>query len=496
MSFAGQLYFLLMSLVSGLVIARLIGPGSLGLFNLTRTLCEGISLFTKAGFDLGVVRYLGERQGDSDRSTPVLVTRRVVMLVFLLGLVPLVIAASGGAQFLERHVYQLDGFGLALIVMAIAIPFMTLVQVLGGVFRGFLRIAPRVWMELLLQPTLRLMFFLCFGVFLAGLWSVIWATVLSFAVAAIGMTVWARRTVLSLPATNGEGTLSSWPEVGRIGKYSIVLGMSVLMAFVVSRADILLLGGSVSASVLGQYAAAQMLVSLLGTFNLALAQAAAPLVARMGREGDISALSLLLHQHSRWVAITTVPFFLVLVFFGDDIVGLLGSGFVSPEPIIPVLAASQLVNAMFSSAGYTLSMTGRHVLELRIMAVGAVANVALNIVLIPRFGVLGAALAALAGAIIANGLRTRAVTSVYGVSPIGSDVLRPVFLCVVTFVSVSWLGFLLVPSGGLSLAAICSMVSMILYVTGLYAYGLTGTDRDAISRLFRSMRRARPLPIQ
>ncbi len=67
------------SFVSGLVIARAIGPAGYGLFVLVRDLCHTASLLTTFGLDLGLVRWVAEGKDRPD------VARGFILFSLLLG---------------------------------------------------------------------------------------------------------------------------------------------------------------------------------------------------------------------------------------------------------------------------------------------------------------------------------------------------------------------------------------------------------------------------
>lgn len=83
----------------------------------------------------------------------------------------------------------------------------------------------------------------------------------------------------------------------------------------------------------------------------------------------------------------------VLLVGGDRLLGAFGSGFLAARPVLGLLILGQVVNAFCGPTGVLLSMTGRQRLASRALWLGAIVNVILNVLLIPRYGVTGAALA-------------------------------------------------------------------------------------------------------
>lgn len=481
-SFAGQIYQLILSLVSGLVIARLIGPAAYGTFNLARTLCDAASLVTKGGFDIGIVRFLGERPGDLRAPDTLTTCRRVLLVIAIIGLIPAVLILGGGGTLLERYVFNHNDFGRVLGAMALAIPFMSLLQVAGGMFRGHLRLMPRILTELVLQPSLRLILFLACFALGWRLWAVVWGTLLSYILSASLIVLWASRTILasdSLPVQRHDTQSST---VAGIARYSTGIAFSVLMAMLLTRLDTFVLGHFANATILGQYAIAQMVAGLLGTFNIALAQAAAPVIADLGRRDARGEMAVVLHQHARWVAIMTAPAFFALVVYGNDVVAMLGPEYAMHGPTVAILAAGQMLLALLSSAGYTLSMTGRQLSELRLLSIAAAATFLAQTVLIPRFGVSGAAWGTLGGIALANVMRSLLVRRLYNVWPLDIDALRPMLIAGLLFAASRWgLDTLTTnPSPVYTLTAIA--IALLAYGLLTMTIGLGTPDRMALAR--------------
>jgi O-antigen/teichoic acid export membrane protein len=63
------------------------------------------------------------------------------------------------------------------------------------------------------------------------------------------------------------------------------------------------------------------------------------------------------------------------------------------RPALLILAGGQLINALAGSVGLLMAMTGHQVESSIVLAVSAGLNVGLNYLLIPRYGLVGAALA-------------------------------------------------------------------------------------------------------
>lgn len=482
----GMVFQLMISFVSGMIVARVIGPAAYGVFSLARTWCETANLFTKAGFDTGVVRYLGAHPDRSHDGTRELLLRRMLWVVFALGSVPFVVLLLGGAHWLEASVYRYADFAMVLTVMALSLPFMAVLQVLGGMFRGVLRIAPRVACELILQPGARLLIIVVLFVLGFELGAVVAGTVVSFVLAAAVLFIIARNSFLKkTPVVADTPGQASWSGLLEVSKYSLVIALTTIVAGLLNRADLMFLGYYVSDADVGRYAVVQTIVVLIALFNGALNQFVAPLIARAYAAGDLAALRVLIQRHSRWVALSTFPIFVVIATFGDRLMLVFGESYVVHWSVVALLALVQFLVALFSSAGFLLSMTGRHKAELYTMALGLVFNIILCLLLIPRWGLIGAAAATCIAMAGANLLRAAQVFSAFRISSIGRDALRPLLIggvltavMLLAMQAIAW-------DHGLLEATVYSGAFTAAYALLVLRFGLVAEDRVLASAVLQ-----------
>jgi O-antigen/teichoic acid export membrane protein len=136
--------------------------------------------------------------------------------------------------------------------------------------------------------------------------------------------------------------------------------------------------------------------ALFIAFGLAAVNAIiTPRVSRLYAAGDhdgMQHLIALATQLKFWSSLCAI---LVLVFFGKNILALFGEEFLTGYGVLLILAASQLVLAAVGPVDVLLSITGHQDYCVRVFALALLATIFLNLVLVPRFGMIGAATAVL-----------------------------------------------------------------------------------------------------
>ena len=100
--------------------------------------------------------------------------------------------------------------------------------------------------------------------------------------------------------------------------------------------------------------------------------------------------------------VTALPVVVAIVIFPEWLMSLFGAAFESASVPLVILAIGQLINAATGSVAYILMMTGHEVCYRRATIVAAVVNVVLGIILIPKYGAIGAAISTSASVACVN----------------------------------------------------------------------------------------------
>jgi O-antigen/teichoic acid export membrane protein len=418
---AGTGYHQGISFLSGLIVARVIGASEYGIFSLARSLVEVTGILTRLGLERGLQRFFGETSAGCNSALRAVVLRQVRTLAGTLALLPVAAIAVGLGHVLEQHVYPYHRFAEVLLCLALALPFTTDLAVLGGAYRGVLKLPPAVLADCVLLPTIRLATIVV--LFLAGwrLWAVVAGTVLASLVA------WAFLALRARVDFRGDADAPaqprSWDEAFRVVGYSSVLAITLLVATLTASMDVLMLGHFTTAADVGQYSLVKMLLLLMGVCATAFTTGLGALVAERHFRGDLDGMVRVISVSTRWIALVTVPVFAIFLFWGAQLTQLFGPSFAVSQSVVSWLAASQFVFVIFGTAGWALSMTGRHMLELKIMSAALVLATFLCWIAIPLFGQLGAAVAMCTSWALANLARALVVRHSSGAFPFGREIV-------------------------------------------------------------------------
>jgi O-antigen/teichoic acid export membrane protein len=183
------------------------------------------------------------------------------------------------------------------------------------------------------------------------------------------------------------------------------------------RSDVIMIGMFRGTEEAGQYVAAMHVASLI-SFALFSANAIlAPLISELYHAGRLEDLQRMLRWAAGGIALCCIPLGLALLFLGSWLLGWWGPSFVQGKGALDVLILGWLVNALAGPVGFMMSMTGEHRRASVVSAVAACLNLCLNAMLIPRFGIYGAAVATTITFCAWNCVLYVMVLQIHGISP-------------------------------------------------------------------------------
>jgi O-antigen/teichoic acid export membrane protein len=157
--------------------------------------------------------------------------------------------------------------------------------------------------------------------------------------------------------------------------------------------DLMMLGGYVDNQHLALYRIAAEIGRTVYGVRYSFSNVYAPLVARYTLENNHAGLQDSYTKLSRWISILAVPVVAIIVLCQAQLLWLVNPSFDGGASFLWLLLIGPLLACATGLSGNILVMTGHHVWNLSNSALLLVTLVGLNLVLIPRHGMVGASLA-------------------------------------------------------------------------------------------------------
>jgi O-antigen/teichoic acid export membrane protein len=172
--------------------------------------------------------------------------------------------------------------------------------------------------------------------------------------------------------------------------YTIIFtSMSILLY---TQADIWILGMFTSTESVGIYGIAAKLVILVYFPMVAFGAVIPSLISSIHFSGDLQELRRVVRESTRWILSIAMPIILILLLEGNYILHYCyGAEFEAGYIVLVILTIGQMIKAGSGMVGILFQMTGGHKIYMKVNIIWGILNVALNLLLIPRYGMLGAA---------------------------------------------------------------------------------------------------------
>ena len=414
-----------LQLVYQILLGRALGTVGFGLYSLGFTIVDVLKQFSLLGLQNGVMRFGPVHLEDGDWSS----LRRCFAIshAAVLGSgVIVAIALFAGAATVAGSWLGEPSLVRPLQLFAIALPlyaWMILAQYWAWALK---RVDLDVLLMDLLQPAVAILAVsVALGLGL-GLPVMVAAWAGSCAVTAGTSWVVFRRILAAFPAADPK----EYPvrELFRVSLPILFVGFSYIL---MGHVDKLMIAHFRGPAAVGLYTAAFRLSRQLGIIQGAMAPVFAPLVSALAHKKSDREMKHVYQLVTRWILLVSLPIVLVSVFVGDWLLRLFGREFQGAWGILIVLLAGQVLNLAGGVAMQFLQMTGEQDRDLRIILAGLGANIVLNLVMITRWGAMGAAGAtAIAfGAISLS--RVVAVGRRFGIWPLSRPCVKPVIAALV-----------------------------------------------------------------
>ena len=375
----------LLGTITTMVLARWLGPARFGGF---KFLFAFIYFFQTVN-DLGINTTLVRDLSKSPERTRELV-QHTLGLKLLLSMVSLGLAWAAAMLWpgLTREVrWSVAIFALILPVQAMTLPIVTL--------HARVLIARASLIEIVNRAAgfTGMMIAVLLG---RGLIAVTGALVLGEIAGLLTVLALTRPFVTPRPAFGR----ALWMDVLRA---SIPLGMTGLLVSLVNRLDFLmlqLLGGDRGLEAVGYYGTAYQVTGVLERLPLFVMTTLYPVMSRLAAS-DPAGLAALYRRSLRNFSLIAVPMVAGVMLCAPLAVRVLGGERFAPA-IAPLRILIWSTGCLYPAivAGNLLIAMGRPQLNLRVWLVATPVNIALNLVLIPRFGASGAALSTVASFLI------------------------------------------------------------------------------------------------
>jgi O-antigen/teichoic acid export membrane protein len=418
----GAVAYALFTFFFAVAVGRGLGTAQAGVFFEAIAVLTVLSTLTQLGADTGLVRAIPRLtmfgRLDQLRAHLAVALAPVLVASFAVGAALVVLAP----QLSEAIVHGTDEHAAVpyLRVFGVVLPFMTLSRVLLSAARALGAQLPFVLVENVGKGALRLL--LAVAVLGTGAGATALAVVTWGVPTAVGfvLSIW----IVVVLVRRREASAAVFERVPpgkalyrEFWKFSGPFAVAASLQTTLIWLDIILVGALASAHDAGVYAAATRYVAL-GTVALqAVVLVLGPQFSMLIASGERDRLRAVYQTGTAWLTAVSWPFFLTLVVFAPTFLAPFGQDFRAGQTALVILGLAMLPTFTTGPVGILMLMEGRSRRNLATTCLSAATNIGLNVLLIPRYGIEGAAIAVASGILVGRSIMFAQVWSLTRLNP-------------------------------------------------------------------------------
>jgi O-antigen/teichoic acid export membrane protein len=380
------------------VLGRVLGAEAAGIYFICFTTATIAATIGRVGLDNALVRFIAADVSHG-RWTEARRHHRTAVAICVACSSLIAVIIFFGSDVLSRDVFLDERVNAPMRVMALAIVPLSLSVLVSRSLLGLSLIRDSI-LAFSILPT---------GIALAGTWLLASSWGVDGAIAAYliavtaaflyGWIAW-NRALAGRPSTSEANNAASPTMVLLTSGAPLLIG--ALLQLSIQMSGTLMLGAWSDKTQVGVFAVAWRTAALISFALLAINTIAQPKFAALFARREMEALAASARKVTMLMTVCAAPIFLVFVLAPRFVMGIFGSEFAVGGSTLQVLAIGQFFNVVSGSVGILLMMSG-HEREYRDSQIATAAVVVtLNILLIPAYGALGAAIGAAAALIVQN----------------------------------------------------------------------------------------------
>ena len=426
---AGLIGCNLLQFVARLIIARYGLEANYGVFSIALVMLNLAMVLSSLGLQWGATRFIAHCAARGDSSG----VKSTVMSSIQLASISSVIVALIlflSADLLANNVFRMPDAAVALKIFAAGVPFITLVNILAAIFLGFNRVEPQVFFQYLM---LNGVFCTLLGLsVLSGLsfTSIFYSYLVSIVIAFIGLVIYSRKKLREIPEM--AMAIASRSIKKEILAFSFPLLGNALFSLIISWSDTLMMGFFRTAGEVGLYNSAYPLAQFIVMPIAALTFIYTPVASGLYSTDSLVELRRTFKVITKWLVSLTLPLFMILCFYPEIVITLFfGEEYIGAAPALRILAAGFMVNNFLGPNGPLLIAVGEAVFLFWCGLVSAIANIGLCIILIPKFGMMGAATASVSSMVLGNILPVIKLFRSHRAHPFSLNLIKPLLASVI-----------------------------------------------------------------
>ena len=477
-TFSGHLYGNVNRYLYTALLARWVGVEYLGIYSLANSIILIAEVLAKMGLETGIMRFVSRLDPQPNKEHIQRIVSSALKMTSVLSVIVMAVIIFGSGWLVNSFLKEPPVLRTVLIVFALTMPFNAFTLVSAFATQGFKLMKYKVLTTQIVKPTV------LFGVMVLSFWFISKeaALMLPMVVSGVLGSILIFKFLQTLSGVTVKSVLSA-PFDKAMFTFSIPLMFVTILQTFMHWMDILMLGYFTDAATVGLYHPAARTAGLLQALLIAFISIYAPILSQLHSKGKVNEMSRICKLVSRWILTFAAPISLIFVLYPIKVMLLFGPDYMVSAPVLIILTYASFIQAVLSAPGAVLTMAGYTRLALWNSLGALVLNIIMNVILIPRYGIYGAAWATLISLTAIGLIRVIEVRWILKISFLSKNLLKPIFAGIVTCGVLIAVQPLVMGYHTLVTLSVVGLVSVFSFSVMLWIMKFEPEDRDFLAGL-------------
>ncbi len=381
---------MLFTYLSMLFITRIYGAEAWGVYTLGFTVLSIAIVIPVFGFDNSLIRLIADLRENNKNQDVIAVLFKASLTTILLSLI-VIFFVDSFSSFIAKDILKKEGFESYLGLIQIAILPMALLVLISVVFQSYKDIIKFMLFKSVLISILFFIFLcICYTlkleieIFEIYIYTILFVLIVAF----ITLLLFLKKS-LKKKKSKSFGKVVS---IKKMVYLSFPMMLSSSFALLMGWTDILMLSYFKTSVEIGIYNTALKLATITLIALASINSISSPKFAEFFSKKDMDGLKDVVQKSTKLMFMTSAPVLLIFILLPKTILSIFGAEFVSGYLVLVMLCTARFVNSISGSVGHLMQMTNNQNTYQFVIIIAFVINLILNFLLIPKYGINGAAI--------------------------------------------------------------------------------------------------------
>ena len=427
--FIGSLIGLFFGFIGRIIIARHWTESEFGIFTLAFSILSICAIISTLGFQQGVTRSIAYSRGKKDyKKIEGFISSSIyfsIIASILIGLILFLLSKT-----IAIDIFHESRLIIPLKIFSIGLPFFALIEIIVSIYRGYDQVKPAVYFRYMLLSVLFPVFLILIIILDQSFEFVFYVYIGSLVITFVLLAYYSIRRISSLKSLSIRFIKS--PEAKELVIFSLPLLGTVMLQTIIIWTDTLMLGSFMSSANVGVYNVSSDLARFISFPLNALLFIYMPIIAGLYAKRNFNEIRINFSIITKWLCSATLPLFLLMFLFSESIIEILyGSNYVPGATALRIVSLGIIINNFVGPCGVTIVAMGRSKFIMFATLFTAILNIILNAILIPFYGIVGAAIASGTSIVSINLIKSWKLYSLIGVHPLSRNLIKPTIVTVI-----------------------------------------------------------------